>query len=265
MTVAPPSRYTFNNAVPEAATQLGLLCQILDPHTDAVLSGLPVMPGWRCLDLGAGMGTTSRWLAERVGPRGQVVAVDRDVRHIEPVDGMTLSQGDVTELSLGDEQFDLVHARLLLMHLPQREEVLRRCVAALRPGGILVISDWDVRYLADILVWPLGRTAEAFLKVQEAMIATGVANGVSAGWAHRVSSAMAEAGLVDVRAEVYNRLWHGGEAGCLLFASNSRQLEAPLMTRGVTAEDLAIVRADMVDPATLAWSYPMVTASGRRP
>lgn len=267
MMVAPsPGHYTFDNAVPEAAIQLRLLCEILDPHTEAVLSGLAVGSGWSCLDLGAGLGTISRWLADRVAPAGRVVAVDRDPRHIEvePVKGLSVRHGDVTEIDLGDQQFDLVHARLLLMHLPQREEVLRRCVAALRPGGVLVISDWDVRNLADILVSPPGPVAAAFLHMQEAMIAAGAANGVSAGWAHRIPRAMVEAGLLGVRAEVFNRLWRGGEAGCLLFASNSRQLEPVLATRGVTMGQLETIRAAMSDPATLAWSYPMVTAVGWR-
>jgi 2-polyprenyl-3-methyl-5-hydroxy-6-metoxy-1,4-benzoquinol methylase len=264
MAAPSPSQYTFNNALPEAATQLRLLSQILDPHTEAVLAGLPVQPGWRCLDLGAGLGTVSRWLNDRIQPAGQVVALDRDPRHIEPADGLSVRPGDITEAALGDEQFDLIHARLLLMHLPQREEVLRRCVAALRPGGVLVVSDWDVRCLADILVSPRGPVAEAFLKMQEAMIAAAVANGLSPGWAHRLPGAMVDAGLTDVRAEVFNRLSRGGEPGPLLFASNSRQLEPVLTARGVTVTQLTSVRTAMSDPMTLAWSYPMVTATGWR-
>ncbi len=41
-------------------------------------------------------------------------------------------------------QFDLIHARLVLIHIPAREAVLERLVTALRPGGWLVIEDFDV-------------------------------------------------------------------------------------------------------------------------
>ena len=41
--------------------------------------------------------------------------------------------------------FDLVYARLLLFHLPQRAEVLARLWDAVAPGGHLVVQDYDIR------------------------------------------------------------------------------------------------------------------------
>jgi hypothetical protein len=55
-----------------------------------------VQPGWKCLDLGAGLGTVSRWLNNRVGPAGQVVALDREPRHIEPADGLSVRWTDAS-------------------------------------------------------------------------------------------------------------------------------------------------------------------------
>ena len=43
-------------------------------------------PGWRCLEIGAGRGSMATWLAERVGPAGQVVATDIDTRYLERLD-----------------------------------------------------------------------------------------------------------------------------------------------------------------------------------
>ena len=40
--------------------------------------------------------------------------------------------------------FDLVHARAVLEHLPARDDVLARLVAALRPGGWLLVEDVDL-------------------------------------------------------------------------------------------------------------------------
>ena len=39
--------------------------------------------------------------------------------------------------------FDLIHARLVLIWIPQRDEALRRMAGALRPGGWLLIEDFD--------------------------------------------------------------------------------------------------------------------------
>ncbi|GAA1563606.1 hypothetical protein GCM10009827_101530 [Dactylosporangium maewongense] len=151
------------------------------------------------------------------------------------------------------------------MHLPEPEKVVRALVAALKPAGMLVLSDWDCRRVDDMLVEPTAQVADAFAAFQAALIGIGEANGGSAAWAARAPEAMRAAGLVEIEGEVYNRLWRGGEPGCLLHASNSRQLEGALRARGVTTDQLAVLRDAMAHGDTLAWSYPMVTTQGRRP
>ncbi|MGC4855369.1 class I SAM-dependent methyltransferase [Micromonospora sp. DT4] len=263
-TTAADGRYTFDNATIDAARQVRLLAEILDGHSTDVLARAGVESGWRCLDLGTGAGSVARWLADQVSPAGRVVAIDADPRHVPTHELIDVRTGDVTTLDLGEGEYDLVHARLLLMHLPQREQVLRRAVAALKPGGVLVVSDWDCTHLEEMLLRGAAGLAEAFVTFQTALVGLAVDNGASASWAHRVPVAMRDAGLVDVEAEVHNRLWTGGEAGCLLHASNSRQMQAAVLARGVSVEQLATLRAAMEDPGTLAWSYPMVTSVGRR-
>ncbi|HEX5598419.1 MAG TPA: class I SAM-dependent methyltransferase [Micromonosporaceae bacterium] len=258
------SQYTFNNATPEAARQVRLLAEILDGHSTDVLTRTGVAPGWRCLDLGAGAGSISRWLAERVAPGGRVLAMDTDPRHIGEHEQLEVRADDVTKTDFGTDEFDLIHARLLLMHLPQRKEILRRLVGALRPGGLLVLSEWDCTQPERMLVRSSSEAADAFAAFQAALFTLGAANGASATWAGEAPLAMLDAGLVDVESEVHNRLWTGGEAGCLLHASNSRQLEAVLLKFGVTVKQLTVLREAMEDPETLAWSYPMVTTVGRR-
>ncbi|MEJ3741698.1 methyltransferase domain-containing protein [Actinomycetes bacterium KLBMP 9797] len=261
---ASDARYTFNNATPEAGRQVRLLAEILDGHTTDVLTRAGVQPGWRCLDLGAGAGTITTWLAKWVSPSGRVVAMDTDPRYIEAGELVDVRGADVTTADLGDGEYDLVHARLLAMHLRQREKLVKRWAAALKPGGLLVVSDWGGTHLDELLLRAADGVAEAFMAFQQALVGVAVDNGMSVDWARRIPLVMHEAGLVDVEAEVYNRVWSGGEAGCLLHASNSRQMEAALLARGVTAEQLTLLREAMDDPYTLAWSYPMVTAVGRR-
>jgi predicted methyltransferase len=258
-------RYTFDNATDEAARQVRLLAGILDGHSTEVLSRVGVGAGWRCLDLGTGGGSVATWLADRVGPTGQVVALDSDPRHVGTHDRVEVRAVDVTTTDRGDREYDLVHARLLRMHLPQREEVLRRAAAALKPGGTLVVSDWDCTHPGEMLLRGPAGLAGAFLAFQRGLVGLAVANGASLDWARRIPESMREAGLVELRGEVFNRIWAGGEAGCLLHACNSRQLEGPLLASGLTGEQLALLREGMSHPETLAWSYPMVTACGRRP
>lgn len=259
-----PTRYTFDNATREAAQQVRLLAEILDTHTTDVLVREGAATGWRCLDLGAGAGTVTRWLAEQVSPTGRVIAIDADPRHIESHDLVDVRTADLRTTDLGRDTYDLVHARLLFMHLPQREDLLRRAVAALKPGGVIVVSDWDCTHLDEMLLRGPAGLDEAFLAFQTALVGVAIANGASATWACQLPLAMHDAGLTDVYAEHHNQLWAGGEAGCLLHASNSRQMETALLAQGMSTEQLTILRYGMDDPYTLAWSYPMVTAVGRR-
>jgi len=256
--------YIFDNATPEAARQVRLLAGILDPHTTDVLDRCAVAPGWQCLDLGAGAGTVAAYLAEQVSPGGHVVALDRDPRHIAAREHVTIRTADLTSAELGDRAYDLIHARLVFMHLPDRDRLLRRAAAALKPGGLLILSDWDCSHLDDMLVDAPGEAREAFASFQTTLIGMGVANGMSVGWARHVPAAMRAAGLVDVQAEVHNRLWSGGEPGCVLHACNSRQLEQPLIDHGMSRRRLTVLREAMDDPDVLAYSYPMYTTVGRR-
>src|SRR6187399_1249805 len=79
---------------PEAIERARLeqLERISDPVTRGRLEKLGVARGWRCLEVGAGRGSIARWLADRVGPEGRVVATDLDPRFL---DDLTLPNVEV--------------------------------------------------------------------------------------------------------------------------------------------------------------------------
>jgi branched-subunit amino acid ABC-type transport system permease component/precorrin-6B methylase 2 len=256
--------YLFDNATPEAARQVRLLAAILDPHTQDVLLNLDLDPAWTALELGAGAGTIAHFLAYEAG-LGSVVAIDANPQHIESDERITVRREDVVNADLGDSRFGLIHARLLFMHLPQRERLLKRCVAALKPGGYLVISDWDCTRLDDMLLSASPQLREAFLAFQTALIAGGQRLGMDPAWARRIPAAMLTAGLSAVETVAHNQLWTGGQPGMHLHASNSRQLESALLAAGMTARQLDVLREGMEDPQVNGYSYLMYTAVARRP
>ena len=63
--------------------RLRLLEEHHDPLTASQLDAIGVGVGWRCLDAGAGGGSVTRILAERVGATGSVLAVDLDISLLE--------------------------------------------------------------------------------------------------------------------------------------------------------------------------------------
>jgi SAM-dependent methyltransferase len=259
------SRYTFNNDDAEGPHQLRILADILDEHSTSVLAGTGVAPGWQCLDVGPGAGTITTWLAERVRPAGHVTALDLDPQHLHAAHNVTVRRGDVRTVELPENHFDLIHARLVLVHLAERETVLGRLVNALRPGGILVLSEWDLTRRDWLLRAPTEAAAKAFDTYQSCLIAELQAHGADPGWARRAPLAMRDAGMVEVHVEVHTRLWTGGEPGCLLHVSNANQLHTALVARGTTADQLHLLHTAMHDADTLAYCYWMFTSIGRRP
>ncbi len=112
---------------------------------------LAVPRGAVVADVGAGTGYHSRRLAAAVGPMGRVLAVDLQpemlerlreralatgIRNIEPVLGSAADPG------LKDACCELILLVDVYHELSQPYEVIRRLVAALKPGGRLVIVEY---------------------------------------------------------------------------------------------------------------------------
>ena len=112
--------YLFDNRAEQAGDRFDALAAMFDPISTARLDRVGVTAGWRCLDIGAGGGSVTRWLAERVGPSGTVVATDLDVRWIEDhlrAPNIEVRRHDITVDPLEPAAFDLIHERLVLVHL----------------------------------------------------------------------------------------------------------------------------------------------------
>jgi SAM-dependent methyltransferase len=103
----------------------------------------------RVLDLGAGLGHVSRAVGELVGSDGAVVGVDADPRMVDaardrtPAPHVSFVEGDVLTF-VDEEPFDAVVGRLILFHLSDPVAAVRHHLEALRPGGVVVMLDFDV-------------------------------------------------------------------------------------------------------------------------
>lgn len=137
----------------EEYARLRRQAQAWEPATKSVLERAGIAPGMQCLDAGCGPGEVMRLMAQYAGPSGMVVGLDID-GHIGAEAIVTLAglglrrcrfvQGDIFQLEQIDEgPFDLVFARLLLMHLEKPAEALRKLYSWVKPGGRIVIQDFD--------------------------------------------------------------------------------------------------------------------------
>jgi trans-aconitate methyltransferase len=128
-------------------TRLRLLEEYHDPLTASQLDAIGVGAGWRCLDAGAGGGSVTRMLVDRVGSTGSVLAVDLDTTLLKGLasDRVEVRRHDLLSDGLPESEFDLVHARLLLMFLSPRLEALDRLVPDLRGHP----RAWPARHRGD--------------------------------------------------------------------------------------------------------------------
>lgn len=257
------SAYAFDNATEEATVQMTGLSRYLDPVTTAVLSRLGTPTGGRCLELGPGGGSIAHWLADRVGDDGEVVAVDIKPVQVPPHDRLTVLRHDIRDGVPRPHNYDLIHARLVLLHLPERREVLRALVHALKPGGWLVLGEFGGDPLR-VITAATDRDRQVFTEVGRAMVASLTAAGADMDWAHDAHGAMAAEGLTDVFTKEYAESWHGGGSGALMRSANSVQLEPVAARLGLDKADLAHYRRLMTDPSFVFMSQRFVCTAGRR-
>jgi len=116
-----------------------------DPITIRHLEMLGVSPGWKCLDVGAGYGSITAWLANRVGPQGKIVATDiRSELHRDTSDNIEVRQHNILTDELECDYYDLVHCRSVLTFVGEPEKALSNMAKALKPGGWLLIEELDI-------------------------------------------------------------------------------------------------------------------------
>jgi SAM-dependent methyltransferase len=137
--------------------RLRVQARVWEPATAALLHRTGIGPGARCLDVGCGPAETMRLMADRTGPSGVVVGIDRDAAlgavavgalHDAGHRQCSFMAGDVERDDLEPGRFDLVFARLLLLHVADPVAVLRRMWSWTAPGGWLVVQDYDMRVVA---------------------------------------------------------------------------------------------------------------------
>jgi len=230
------SGYVFDNARPQAEIRFATVAQMYDPGTVRHLTELGVGAGWRCLEVGGGGGTIANWLCDRVGPDGEVTATDIDTRHLERLvkSNLKVQQHNVVFDPLPESFFDLVHARLVLMHIPERENALRRLVSTLKPGGWILAEEFDsLSFRSD----PPANPVETWFKTFDVMYKVMASRGVELSYGRLLAGRMRNLGLTEVAAEGRAFMWHGRSAAAEMFRANIEQLRDAILDTGLITDE----------------------------
>jgi SAM-dependent methyltransferase len=226
----------YADLLPHAADnereRLQSLAEALDEGTIGVLRALRPRPDWRCLEIGAGVGTVAAWLA-RECPAGEVTATDLTLRHLGKAAGPNLHtiEHDITTGDFPAGSFDLICSRYVFIHQAEREQILARVATWLAPGGWLVLED-PAEFPVDSSPHPAFRAAVHGIYGVLAEHA-----GTAPGWARTFPEPLAKLGLERVGARFSMPVVGPGTPMARFIAGTLRALGPAITAAGLAVQE----------------------------
>jgi ubiquinone/menaquinone biosynthesis C-methylase UbiE len=205
------SDYMLDKNMKDARNRLRIKESLQDPGTEECLRRIGIDEGWRCLEVGGGTGSVAAWLCGRVGTAGRVVATDINPAFLEKLgfSNLEVRKHDIASDPLETAAYDFVHARDVLMHLPSRDEVMKKMAGALKPGGWMLLEEPDMS--TDM---PDPTSPEAmqrlYEKVTSAVFSFLQSEGLDPYFGKRLSGTMRSMGFECMCGEGRLRLFFGG-------------------------------------------------------
>lgn len=237
-----------------------------------LLDALGIQPGARVLDVGCGPIGILGLLSERVGPRGKVVGLEREPRFAQMAKqeverlGLTnvvIVEADALNSGLERESFDLVHERLVMVNVPEREPLLSEMLALTAPGGAIALED------IDNVSWLCHPEHASWTTLLDAFHTIHRAGGGDPFIGRRLPALLRSAGVLDVQAHVQAELPEPGQYRRTHLISLVQSLRPKLIgMRVMEAEELeahiAALTSHLADPNTLVIEKLLVQAWGRK-
>jgi SAM-dependent methyltransferase len=264
--------YALGSSLGESA-RLQRQAEELADDSAVLLDRVGLGPGQRAIDLGCGPRGILDLLAERVGPAGRVVGLDSDPAHAamaaevagaRGLSGVQVITGDARSTGLPSGSFDVVHARTLLVNLPEPAEVVAEMARLARPGGWVASVEPDTEHA---LCYP---PHPAFDRLLDIFAVAFRRNGADPWIGRRVPELLRRAGLEDVEVDARVQMYPPGNARRtlrldLVQAIRPQVLEMGLATAAELDELNAAARAHFDDPQTVVMSSLLFRTWGRKP
>jgi SAM-dependent methyltransferase len=195
-----------------------------------------------------------------VGGSGSVLATDLDTRMVEPLAGerVEVRQHDLLADPLPEGEFDLVHARTLLIHLPTRLDALERLASAVRPGGWLAVTD------VDFTSAELAPTSPAWERTWAAFWDATVSAGLDLHYGNRLCTDLRALELSGVEAEYVFTRGCGGSLSASVLSLTLEAVRDRMVAFGASDEDIDEARRLLEEPESDFRGPTLCTAHARR-
>ncbi|BAZ44662.1 putative methyltransferase [Chondrocystis sp. NIES-4102] len=261
------SEYIFTDTqFTSELARLKILEKISDPTSHKRISATGIDVGWQCLEIGAGAGSITYWLSSLVGSQGKITAIDIDTRFLTDTSftNVEIIQGDINQLSLPNNCFDLIHARNILIHLVTHEAIISKMLSWLKPGGWLVLEEPDFSALKSIT--GTLKEHQAFEKIKKAIAQMFTNRGLDYDLGIRLPSLIQKLGLQQIQVENNVPISPGGSDVAIMMKLSAMQLAAKYIATGkTTTEDLQTYIQFAENPTTWAIYLATVGVSGQKP
>ncbi len=277
--MAEPSLRGDPNAVyalgqnPAESARLQRQADELAPESTMVLDRAGLGAGQSALDLGCGPRGVLDLLAARVGPGGRVVGVDADPTHVAMATQFAAGRGlgnvevlaaDARGSGLPSGSFDVVHARTLLVTVPEPAVVAAEMARLARPGGWVASVEPDTQFM---LCHP---TNAAYDRISTFFPPVFSRNGADPWIGRRVPELLRQAGLEDIGVQVTAQAYPAGHTRRTIRLDLLRSIRPQVVEMGLASpEELdeldAEARAYLDDPATVAVHGLLFLTCGRKP
>jgi len=251
--------YAFPHSAEDESRRLQLLEQRLDPLTKRRIQRLGVSKGARCLEIGGGRGSITRWLSDVVGASGRVIATDLQLGFLTEIDASNVEvlRHDIRTDTFPPGSFDLIHTRAVLMHISPGVDLLRRMATWLAPGGWLVLEEPDFgMWIADAdPVWATSPSS-----TQVAFPSLALSQGRS------LLRQIHQLGLAEVGADAEIDIIQAGTDLAEFYRLSQAALAGPKVQAGVlTLEQAKAITDRLSDDDFLACGFVHIGVWGRRP
>lgn len=232
------SEYIFTDSQhSKEIERLQTIEQVFDPATQRRIQSTGMTEGWRCLEVGAGAGSITQWLAASIGESGKVVAVDLDTRFLANINQSNIEvlEADIRNLSLEDHSFDLVHARYVLIHIPEFQVALTRMLNLLKPGGWIVLEEPD--FSAARAIIGAAAACQAMNRVNQATLQTFENRGMDYALGIKLPAILQRLNLQKLSIECDASLANGGSGIATVMKMSTLQLTEKYIATGLATQD----------------------------